>query len=141
MAYRYLDHEADVGIRAEGNTLEEAFCEGAKAAFNVMAVLKEVAPNKRVEVHCESKGIDLLFVEWLNELLSLADMEGLFFSEFKIEKIKKEGETYIIDGLAFGERIDAKKHKIKTEVKAATYSGLKYEVIGKRHYLQCVLDL
>jgi SHS2 domain-containing protein len=141
MGYKYLDHEADVGIRAEGNTLEEAFCEGAKAAFNVMAEIKEIAPKKKVEIHCESKSIDLLFVEWLNELLSLADMDELFFSEFKIEKLKKIGERYILDGLAFGEGIDAKKHKIRTEVKAATYSGLKYEVIGKKHYLQCVLDL
>ncbi len=141
MAYSYLDHEADVGIRAEGNTLEEAFCEGAKAAFNVMVGLDEVNPKEKVEIHCESKGIDLLFVEWLNELLSLADMNGLLFSRFEVDKIRKKGEMYIIDGLAFGEKIDQQKHKLKTEVKAATYSGLKYEVKGKRHYLQCVLDL
>jgi len=141
MGFSYLDHEADVGIRAEGNSVEEAFCEGAKAAFNVMVELKQVEPEKKIDIHCESKSLDLLFIEWLNELLSLADMNSMLFSEFRIDKIKNERNKYIIDGSALGEKIDPKKHRLKTEVKAATYSGLKYEVKGKKHYVQCVLDL
>jgi SHS2 domain-containing protein len=141
MAYSYLDHEADMGIRAEGESVEEAFCEGAKAMFNVMADIKEVKAIKKVEVHCESDSIPKLFIEWLNELLSLADMETLLLSEFKIDKIKTEEALFVIDGQAFGEGISPERHRLKTEVKAATYSGLRYEVKGKRHILQCVVDL
>ena len=32
MDYELLDHEADIGIRGYGNTIEEAFENGAKAA-------------------------------------------------------------------------------------------------------------
>ncbi|MEM4662471.1 MAG: archease [Candidatus Diapherotrites archaeon] len=34
---------------------------------------------------------------------------------------------FILDGSAFGEAMDDKKHNLKTEVKGATYSGLKIE--------------
>lgn len=141
MAYSYLDHEADVGIRAEGNTLEEVFCEGAKAMFNVMAELKKVEPKKEIKIHCESDSIPKLFIEWLNELLSTADVNGMLFSEFRIDKIKVAGEKFVIDGLALGDGLDQKRHNLKTEVKAATYSGLRYENKDGKHILQCVVDI
>ncbi len=141
MAYSYLDHEADMGIRAEGSTIEEAFSEGAKAAFNVMVDTRQVEPKDEVEVTCEADSIPSLFIAWLNELLSLADMNGMMFSRFEVGDLKKKGEKFRVRGKAYGEQIDQKRHNLKTEVKAATYSGLKYETKGGKHILQCVLDL
>ena len=42
---------------------------------------------------------------------------------------------------AYGEKFDAIKHKVKTEVKAATYSQLKIEKKGNKYYAQCVVDV
>ena len=86
MPYEYIEHEADVGILAIGNSVEEAFCEGAKATFNVMVDLKGVEPKKEVKVRCKSDKLSTLFIEWLNELISLADMDDLFFSEFRVKR-------------------------------------------------------
>jgi SHS2 domain-containing protein len=141
MGFKYLEHEADVGLEADGASLEEAFCEAGKATFNIMVDIAEVAQKKKVKVHAESDSIPGLFIQWLNELLSQADMESMFFSGFKVEKIKEKAGRYILDGTASGEEIDPKKHKLKTEAKAATYSGLRYEVRDKRHYLRCVIDV
>ena len=52
----------------------------------------------------------------------------------KIENLK-------LTGKAFGEKINSEKHEIKTEVKAATYSGLKYEEKEGKHYIQFVVDV
>ncbi len=41
----------------------------------------------------------------------------------------------------FFKKLDPKKHIIKTEAKAATYFGLKYEFKDGSHYLQCVIDV
>jgi SHS2 domain-containing protein len=141
MTYSYLDHEADVGILAEGETLEEAFAEGAKGAFNVMVNINEVRKKKSVSLNVESPNIESLFVEWLNELISLADMNSMFFCEFEVHKIKKEIDKYILDAVAWGEEIDQKRHVMKTEVKAATYYGLKYEQKKGKHIIQCVVDV
>ena len=136
MAYKYLEHEADVGILAIGDSLEEAFSEGAKAMFGVMVDVKGVEAKKSVEIKCSAKDIPALFVEWLNELIQKKDTEEMFFSKFKV-KIKDNELT----GKAIGEKINLDKHKVKTEVKAATYSGLKYEKKGSKHALQCILDI
>ena len=141
MAFKYLEHEADVGLEAEGATLEEAFCEGAKATFNIMVDIKEVAPKKRVDIYCEADSIPSLFIQWLNELLSQADLNGMFFSRFEVKHIRQEGEKHVVEGAAFGEVIDTKKHTLKTEAKAATYYGLKYETKGKKHIFRCVIDV
>ena len=145
MAFKYLEHEADVGLEAEGATLEEAFCEGAKATFNIMVDIKEVAPKKRVDIYCEADSIPSLFIQWLNELLSQADLNSMFFSRFEMKHVRltgqKDAEKWVAEGAAFGEAIDTSKHKLKTEAKAATYYGLKYETKGKKHIFRCVIDV
>jgi SHS2 domain-containing protein len=135
MTYKYLEHEADVGILAIGDSLEEAFSEGAKAMFNVMVDIEGVEAKEEIEIECNAKDIPTLFVEWLNELIHKRDTEDMFFSKFEV-KIK---DNELI-GKAIGEKINLDKHKVKTEVKAATYYGLKFEEKDK-FKLQCVLDI
>jgi len=139
MDYELLDHEADIGIRGYGNTIEEAFENGAKAMFSVMIDLDEVNPQKNVEIKCEAPDLETLFIEWLNELLTKKDIEEMSFSEFKVEINKND--LYTLKGVASGERFDQKKHKPKIEVKAATYSGLKIGKKDEKIYIQCVVDV
>jgi len=139
MDYELLDHEADIGIRGYGNTIEEAFENGAKAMFSVMIDLDKVNPQKNVEIKCEAPDIEALFIEWLNELLTKKDIEEMSFSEFKVEINKND--LYTLKGVASGERFDQKKHKPKIEVKAATYSGLKIGKKDEKIYIQCVVDV
>ena len=138
--YNLLEHEADVGVLGIGKTLEESFEEGAKAMFSVMVDFKGVREKEEVLVRCEALDEESLFVEWLNELLSLKDIENMFFVNFKV-KIKKIGNVFKLDGVALGEEMNLKKQKVKVEVKAATYSGLKLEKKNNKYYIQCVVDV
>jgi len=138
MAYEYLEHKADVGILAMGKTKEQAFEEGAIAMFNVMVDIEKVEPKKKVEVSAASDQLDTLFVEWLNALLAEKDLHGMAFSKFKV-KIE-EGENFRLAGEAWGDELKSEQN-FKTEVKAATYSGLKYKQVFGEHHFQCVLDV
>ena len=140
MPYEFLDHEADIGIRSTGDTLEEAFEEGAKAMFAVMVDIETVEAIQKIEIEVKANDIAALFVEWLNELLTQSDIEGIFFSLFEITTIESLENTYLLKGSAFGESRDSKKHILRTEVKGATYSGLKVWESQKFH-AQCVLDV
>jgi SHS2 domain-containing protein len=140
MSYEYLDHEADVGIRAYGGTLAEAFCDGAKAMFNVMADVERIQREQSVSVQCEAESVASLFVEWLNALIAQADIAGMLFCDFEAT-IKENDDGFTLTGEAWGEEIDADKHDLHTEVKAATYSGLSYEKKGKNHIVQCIVDV
>jgi len=139
MAFEYLDHEADVGIHATADTLEEAFEEGARAMFNTMVDITKVESRKKVEILASADSVESLFVDFLNKLLTKADTEGMVFSRFRVMITHKK--TYTLTAYAWGEPLDQMRHDIKTEVKAATYSGLKCWNDTGGHHVQCVLDV
>ena len=141
MTYEYLDHEADVGIRASGATLEEAIADGARAMFGVMTDINRVGRSVEVPIRCQADDPAALFVECLNELLFQSDVRHLLFSDFQVTRLAHTGAGYTLEGVARGEPLDATKHDLWTEVKAATYAGLRYDVEDGRHTLQCVLDV
>lgn len=144
MTYSYIEHISDVCIRAQGQTLEEAFEAGAEAMLNCMFGLETIEENNSVEIIAEAGAIDLLFVEVLNEVLSVQGRDGLALKRLKAEAIQlnPRGKNLYFKGSAFGEKFSPEKHAVKTEVKAATYSGLRYSRGDKDgHILECVLDV
>ncbi|MBW3015385.1 archease [Candidatus Woesearchaeota archaeon] len=136
MVYEFFEHQADIGIRGIGSTLEEAFEECAKAMFEVMVEIDRVEPKNEIKVECSASNEEELLVEWLNRLLAESGINNMVFSEFAVSiKASK------LIGTAKGEEINPEKHKVKTEVKSATYSGLK---VGKKEgkiFAQCIVDV
>lgn len=142
MPYSYIEHISDVCIRAQGRTLEETFEAGAEAMLNCMFGLETIEEKNSVEITAEAGEIDLLFVEVLNEVLSIQGRDGLALKRLKAEKISGAKGRLSFRGSAFGESFAPEKHDVKTEVKAATYSGLRYSRGEKDgHILECVLDV
>ncbi len=149
MTYKLLEHEADIGILGIGSSVEEAFEEGAKGLFSVMAEIDNINPNEEIEINCTAPKLDSLFVEFLNELIAQKDIKEMLFSDFsvQIEKGKDDSDEieYVLKGTAKGEKLNQEKHQVKIEVKAATYHGMKYEIKEekgvKKHYVQCVVDV
>jgi SHS2 domain-containing protein len=114
-----FDHDADIGVAGEGATLEEAFAAAAEAMFGIMVELEGVEPREEIRVACEAPDRELLFVEWLNALLSEADLRGLVLRRFEVAI---DGER--LRGRAWGERFDPARHAAGVEVKGATLTGL-----------------
>jgi len=136
MAYKFLEHEADVGILGIGETLEESFQESAKAMFEIMFNIKEIKQIKEITIELSADSQENLFIKFLNELIAQADIQELIFSEFKV-KI----DNLTLTCTAKGDSFNLNKYEIKTEVKAATYSGLKLYKKENKYYSQCVLDV
>ncbi|MBW2998244.1 archease [Candidatus Woesearchaeota archaeon] len=138
MVYEFLEHTADVGIKCSGETLEEAFAEGGKALFDVMVDIKQVDPIEVISFEVDADSIESLFIEFLNYLLAMKDINEAVYCEFEVD-IKKENEKYYLNAIARGEKLDYDKHEIRTEVKSATYHGLSYD--EKTNTLITVLDV
>jgi len=135
--YETFEHGADIGIRGIGDNLEEAFIECAKAMFDVMVDIKNINPQKLIKFKIKAHNEKELLVEFLNNLLTQADLKNMVFSKFDI--IIKNDK--ILKSRAWGEEIDPLKHCLKTEVKAATYSMLKVEKKNNKYIAQCVIDV
>ncbi|MBI5553666.1 MAG: archease [Candidatus Diapherotrites archaeon] len=139
MPFSLFEHKADVGIRGSGKNLNEAFAQAGTALFEVMADTRSIKPAKKVRVRVNGADEAELLVNFLNELVFLRDKHQMLFGKFKIRIQKKRGLQ--LTGEAAGEKINFKRHLIKTEVKAATYSQLKVEQKKKEWLAQCIVDV
>ena len=127
MPFKYLDHTGESWIVASGQSLEEAFGEGAKALFNLMVPLAQIEPRESRPVTCSAESLDRLFFEWLNELIFIKDVEGLIFCKFELSPITRVEMGYTLEARVHGELFDPDIHDGHVDVKAATYSELTCE--------------
>ncbi len=141
MPYEYLDHEADVGLRGIGATPEEAMAEGARAMLHVMVNPETVTPTVEIPVCCQAGDLESLFVALLNELLYLREVSATTLVDCRVTRLEQTEDGWTLEGIAAGEPLTADKHEFLTEVKAATYFGLKYYMEGDWHVFQCVVDV
>jgi len=120
--YRILEHTADMGIEATGETLEELLIQAARG---LMAIISgaEALPREERSVEITAGESGELLVNWLNEILFLFDSGGFFPAEFIIE----EATENRIKALVGGELFDPERHPVDREIKAATYHQLKIE--------------
>ncbi len=139
--FEYEEHTADVIIRAYGRTLEETIANAAKAVFGIITNIEKVEPKICKEV--EERGIDLYqaILRWLESFLVYFDSEGLVFSEFKVEKVEKENDEYVVKGVGCGEPFDPEKHEAGTIVKAITYHEMKLERTDGLWVLRFAVDI
>ncbi len=138
--FETFEHKADIGIRGVGKSAEEAFAECAKAMFSVMADLSKIEARQWQELSAEAKDTEALLVEFLNELLYLKDVNESLYSRFDV-RITGVAGGFALKGRAGGERIDRRKHAVKTEVKAASYHQLRVAREKGKWVAQCVVDV
>ena len=141
MPFEYLDHEADVGIVGIGHTVEEAFEQGALAVFNLMTDVRDVRAMTERNIECQAEECSTLFVELINELLAERDISDLLFTRTTVTRIEQTDRGYRLSARVYGEPLDPDRHDLRTEVKAATYSGLKFEQSEGVYRIQCVVDV
>lgn len=137
MSYEYFEHQADIGIRGKGKTLAEAFEQAALAMFEIMVETDKLKSNEFQLVEVEGNDLSELLIAWLSELLFLKDVEGMMFSRFEIESIDKNK----LVAKVYGEPIDSSQHRLKLEVKAATYTQLFIEEKDDNWIVQCLVDV
>ena len=135
--YEQFPHTADIGIRVFGKDLKELFENAAFALFDIMADLDGLKPSIEKAVKVEGDTHEELLVAWLDELLYLFYTKGVIFSEFRIEELSDKKLT----AKAFGKSVSSNRNRLKTEIKAATYSGLKIDKSDGGYKVEIILDV
>lgn len=142
MTYSYIEHVSDVCIRADADSLAKAIESGVEAMLNVTFGLDTIEERVSVAISASARTPELLFVEVLNEVISMQGLRELAIRRIETRAIDTHGNAMYYTGTAYGEEFDRKKHEVRTEVKGATYSGLSYNNgEGGTHTLTCVLDV
>jgi SHS2 domain-containing protein len=124
MGYEYLDISGDAGVRAEGETLEEAFVNAALGMYGLITDPEAVEEKEERRAEVSRPAKEDLLVAWLNELIYLFDAYGFIGKKVEIKDLSDERLVSVIKG----EEFDTERHEGNLMIKAATYHGLK---IGK----------
>jgi len=125
--YKLFDHTADIGVEISGRTKKELFVNSADALFDVMV---ENSAGEKTMVKAKQRtltveGVDLpdLLINFLREVLYLFNGGGFVVNRCEITAINSKKLTARLVMEPFNKRV----HRIKTEIKAVTYYGVKVE--------------
>lgn len=138
VTYKFFDHTADIGVEVYGRTRKELFVNTAQALFDVMIESKtgQVAKRKK-KIAIEGADVTDLLINFLRELLYLFNGEKFLTDSCEIIKFtNKELQARLT-----GELFNRKKHSIKTEIKAVTYSGLTVERVKSGWKARIIFDV
>jgi SHS2 domain-containing protein len=139
--FEWVEHPSDIGFRAYGRDLAEAFENAALAFFEVMVDTSKVRPREEVKVELEAEDEKALLYDWLGHFLYLRDAEGLVMSKFKVQELKRSDGGFKIMARARGEKFDPKKHEPKVAIKAVTYHMMEIKREKGKCSVQVVVDI
>ncbi len=135
--WEHFPHEADIGVRGLGATLEQAFEQAALALTAVIVDPAAVAPKEAIRLFCEAPDAELLLVDWLNTLVYEMVTRNMLFSRFEVHL-----EDERLDAQVWGEALEPGRHHPAVEVKGATYTALRVAHQPDGSWLaQCVVDV
>lgn len=135
--WEHFDHQADLGLRGRGESLEAAFEQAAVALTAAITDPDRVRASEEVDVRCEAPSLEILLVDWLNALIYEMGTRSMLFREFRVHIQGLE-----LTGKAWGESLDRPRHQPAVEPKGATFTELR---VGRdeqgRWVAQCVVDV
>ncbi|MFH0826804.1 MAG: archease [Candidatus Omnitrophota bacterium] len=135
--FELIEHTADIGIRVKAGSLDELFRKAAFAMFQMIAEPKGPTTQaaEEIPIKLNAENIEQLFVNWLNELLSLSATKELIFTSFKVLLL----EHNRLETVACGAPME--DFRINAEIKAATYHELKLEETASGWAAEVIFDV
>jgi SHS2 domain-containing protein len=121
--FEVLEHTADAGIVAYGRDLREAFTNAAHGMFSLIVEPADQSEDFCRDVDINSSDREALLVDWLNELIFIFEADQVILSRFEIADLSENR----LRARVCGNKIDRARHKLKAQVKAATYHSLRIE--------------
>ncbi len=142
MPYKIIDDVAiaDIAFEIYGKTPDEVFENAALAIFEQSADIKTIKGERKRSIDISSESLDTLLFDFLSELLYLKDAEQLIGKSSKVHIAQNKSE-YTLQAEIFGDKIEQKKHILKSDIKAVTYHMFKIEETPKGWVAFVVVDI
>ena len=132
-----FEHTADLGLRIRAPDLDTLFAEAGRALFaTIVEDPDSVLPRQQLQINLTEDDRELLFFDWLKELLYHFDSQHLLFSRFQVQ-VGDAG----LRATAWGEPLDESRHVLLHEVKAITYHGLTVEQADDGWLAEVIVDI
>ncbi len=132
--YEFLEHTADVGLRAWGASLEECF-EQATWALAAIIGIDRPGSGARIDIEIEAGDTEALLVDWLSEVLYLHDARDATVAGVELRSVA----DHVAAGWIELERRRGRAQG--TQVKAVTYHRLSVARREGRFVAEVYLDV
>ncbi len=135
--YRVFETTADLGVEADGPTMEAAQASAVAGFYHVIAPGAEVASacDARVEAEAPEEGV--AFARALQKLVALFDIERFIAGEAHVESMAGPPARCTIS--MRGEPFDPKRHPYGVEVKAVTRHEITFDRAAR--VVRVILDI
>ena len=133
--FELIEHTADIGVVATGDTLAEAFASAACGLFSIITDISKVRESESRIVVVKAADIEILLFNWMNELVYIFDVYHLLFSRFDVVELTDAS----LKATCYGEKYDPAVHELKLGVKSATFHML--EVDRAKNRVQLIFDV
>jgi SHS2 domain-containing protein len=136
--WEHFSHEADVGVRGLGPSLDDAFAQAARAMTAVVTDPDAVEPREAVALDCAGDDVEVLLNDWLNAVIYEMATRRMVFGRYEVHIDQAAGT---LAARAWGEPVDRQRHAPAAEVKGATFTALRVARTEDGWLAQCVVDV
>lgn len=137
MPYRFLEHTADAGLAATGQSQADLFASTGEGLAALLCEPDGIREQATIELEASAPDVESLMVAWLSEINYRFEVDRFAFRSFEVEEVS---DTHI-KGTGHGERIDPSRHRIGEQVKAITYHQLEVKRDGDRWSARVIVDI
>lgn len=138
--FEILDISGDVGIRAFGSSIEQAFTNAAIGMYSLITDIDGVRDSRKIMIETQSDSTEGLLASFLNELIFQFDAYGFIGKSVDINIFREDPEPFL-RATVRGEEFDPEKHERKLLIKAATYHKLRIEKTGDDWEIDVIFDI
>jgi SHS2 domain-containing protein len=137
--YEFIEHTADIVIKAYGENLGDAFAASAKAMFDIITGNAEIKSVKTFSFKIGPDDLEGLLVRFLSHLIVLHEVDTCVFGEFDVAFTNSTS----LHVTARGETFDPSRHGDGVNVKAVAYHMLEIHegTDGKNCWVQVLFDV
>ena len=137
-----FDHTADLGLRVMASDLDDLFRTAAEGLFDVItADRRAIEPREAESVAIEADSLELLLIDWLNELIFRSETGRRLYGRFEIAVDVAKPARPRLSGTIRGEPIDAHRHVLDHEVKAATHHAVFVKQVPEGWLAEVIVDI
>jgi SHS2 domain-containing protein len=129
---------ADCALDIEGADLDDLFATAARALAELMVDCATLPRTLERHVALEATSVDLLFFDWLSELIGLKDEEGAAFPEVEVEV--EQGSPWRLRARLLGGRLHGGAAALRADPKAVTFHLFRVEPAPAGWRARVVID-
>ncbi len=137
--FEFIEHTADIAVRLRGDTIGALFEAAASALTDTITNGEGVRATASFAVSLDASDLDVLLVDWLDELLYRFETEGLLVATCDVAIAT--GSRITLNAHVGGEHRDETRHPIKVLVKAITFHGLHVTKMDEGYEATVVFDI